>query len=180
MHKKTVFIAQAAVIAALYTVLGSFAFIPIGPFQLRFGEALTVLPFFTPAAIPGLFVGCILSNVITGCSPWDIAFGSIATLLGAVGTYLLRNSKWWFASIPPIIANTLILPPIFTLIYGDGTYWFNLFTTFVGEILACGIIGTLLVMLLKKYGKQINFRSKTEKHKTKEENQEQKKEAEQE
>ena len=110
--KKINFLTQAAMIAALYVVLtlaiNAFG-LASGAIQVRVSEALTILPYFTPAAIPGLFIGCLLSNTITGCALFDIIFGSIATLLGAVGTYLLRRHKW-LAPVSPIIANTIIVP----------------------------------------------------------------------
>ena len=100
MKKKlspTVFLAQAAMIAALYIVL-TFIANALGlanyAIQVRFSEALTILPYFTPAAIPGLFAGCLLSNILTGCMPLDVIFGSLATLVGAFGTYALRKHKW--------------------------------------------------------------------------------------
>lgn len=89
------FITQAAVIAAIYVVLVViFNYISFGPVQFRIAEALTILPYFTPAAIPGLFVGCIIANILGGAIVWDVVFGSIATLIGAIGTYLLRKHKW--------------------------------------------------------------------------------------
>ena len=88
---KVAFITQAAEIAALYVVLViMFNYCSFGPIQFRIAEALTILPYFTPAAIPGLFVGCLLSNILGGAAIWDIIFGSIATLIGAIGTYALR------------------------------------------------------------------------------------------
>lgn len=95
---------QAAMIAAVYVVLTLLANafgLANYAIQIRFSEALTILPFFTPAAVPGLFVGCILSNILTGCLPLDVVFGSLATLLGALGTYMIgrmgrtaaRNTK---------------------------------------------------------------------------------------
>ena len=102
-------IVQAAMIAALYVVL-TFIANALGlanyAIQVRFSEALTILPYFTPAAIPGLFIGCLLSNILTGCAIPDIIFGSIATLIGAVFTYKLRKFKW-LAPIPPIISNMI-------------------------------------------------------------------------
>lgn len=104
------FITQAAVIAAIYVVLVViFNYISFGPVQFRIAEALTILPYFTPAAIPGLFVGCIIANILGGAIVWDVVFGSIATLIGAIGTYLLRKHKW-LAPVPPIVANTIIVP----------------------------------------------------------------------
>ena len=116
-----------------------FAPFSYGEIQVRISEALTILPFFTPAAIPGLFVGCILANLLGGAIPLDIAFGSIATLIGAVFTYKLRNSSKWLAPVPPIVANAVLVP--FVLRYG---YSVNLpiplmmLTVGAGEIISCG------------------------------------------
>ncbi|MDE5748927.1 MAG: QueT transporter family protein, partial [Acetatifactor sp.] len=105
-NSKALFVAQAALIAALYVVLTLLAN-SLGlanyAIQLRFSEALTILPFFTPAAIPGLFLGCLISNLLTGAIVWDVVFGSIATLAGAIGTYMLRRCKW-MAPVPPVVA----------------------------------------------------------------------------
>lgn len=91
-NKGTQFLTEAAVIGAIYVVLTLlFAPLSYGEIQIRFSEALTILPFFTPAAIPGLFVGCIIANLFGGAIPVDIIFGSIATLIGAVFTYRLRS-----------------------------------------------------------------------------------------
>ncbi|MDE7224691.1 MAG: QueT transporter family protein, partial [Acetatifactor sp.] len=119
--------------------------------QLRFSEALTILPFFTPAAIPGLFLGCLISNLLTGAIIWDVIFGSLATLLGAVGTYLLRRCKW-LAPLSPIVANTLIVPPVLYFAYRfPGSIPFFMLTVGIGEILSCGILGMLLLFVLQKY-----------------------------
>ena len=107
-NKKVLFVVQAALIAAIYVVLTYFisAFnLASGAIQVRISEALTVLPYFTPAAIPGLAIGCFLSNLLTGCLPMDVLFGSLATLIGAIGSYLLRKNKW-LVPIPPIVSNT--------------------------------------------------------------------------
>ena len=153
-QKKAYFITQAAVIAALYVVLTLFinAFnLANGAIQVRISEALTILPSFTPAAIPGLFVGCLLSNFLTGAAIWDIVFGSLATLLGAIGTYLLRKQKWC-APIPPILANTIIIPFVLTYAYGlPGGIPFFMLTIGAGEILSCGILGMILLFALQKY-----------------------------
>ena len=110
MNKKVLLLCQGAMIAAIYTVMTLFinAFgLANGAIQIRISEALCILPIFTPAAIPGLFVGCLLSNVITGCAIYDIVFGSLATLVGAIGTYFLRKTKFLF-TLPPVIANGVI------------------------------------------------------------------------
>lgn len=153
-NKKAYFITQAAVIAAIYVVLtlAVNAFdLANGAIQVRISEALTILPFFTPAAIPGLFVGCLLSNFLTGAPIWDVIFGSLATLLGAAGTYMLRRQKW-LAPVPPIIANILIIPPVLHFAYGlPGGIPFFMLTVGLGEIISCGILGMLLLFLLQKY-----------------------------
>ena len=119
-NKKVVFLTQAAMIAALYVVLTFIANafgLASGAIQVRLSEALTVLPFFTPAAIPGLYVGCMLANFLTGCCVLDIFVGSLATLIGALAAYTLRKWKW-LVPLPNIIANALIVP--FVLIHGYG------------------------------------------------------------
>ena len=152
-RKKLVNFAVAAIVAAMYVVLTYLASalgLSSGVIQVRFSEALTILPVFTPAAIPGLFVGCVLSNILTGCALWDIVFGSIATLLGAVFTYLLRKHKL-LAVIPPIYANTLIVPPVLIAVYGvSDAYWFITLTVCIGEVISCGILGTALRKALEK------------------------------
>lgn len=160
MNKKALFITQAAMIAALYVVLTVFinAFgLANGAIQVRISEALTILPFFTPAAIPGLFIGCLISNIVTGCLPWDVVFGSMATLIGALGTYALRKNKF-LAPIPPILANALIVPIILIKVYAvPDVYWFLLLTVSAGEVISCGILGMILLFALNKY-KDIIFR----------------------
>ena len=120
MNKKVLYLVHGAVIAALYVVLTMLAN-ALGlanyAIQVRFSEALTILPVFTPAAIPGLFLGCIISNTMTGCMLLDIIFGSLATLIGAFGTYLLRDKNKWLAPLPPIIANTIIVPFVLAYVY---------------------------------------------------------------
>lgn len=152
-NKKILFTAQSAMIAAIYVVLTFLANafgLASGTIQIRLSEALTVLPYFTPAAIPGLFIGCLLSNILTGCCLLDIIVGSIATLIGAAGTYSLRRIKW-AAPFPPIIANTLLVP--FVLIKGYGIpspYWFLMLTVGIGEVISCAILGMVLLFVLEK------------------------------
>lgn len=153
-NKNVLFLTQAAMIAALYTVLTIFinAFnLASGAIQVRISEALTVLPYFTPAAIPGLFVGCLISNTVTGSLPWDIVFGSLATLIGAAGTYLLRRWKWT-APIPPIVANTLIIPLILSFVYKiPDTIPYLMMTVGIGEILSCGVLGMAILLALQPH-----------------------------
>lgn len=153
---------QAAIIAALYVVL-TFVANALGlashTIQVRFSEALCILPFFTPAAIPGLWIGCLIANLATGAVIWDIIFGSIATLLGAIGTYLLRRHKF-LCTLPPVIANMIIVP--FILVYGYGiprvylknvdvTIIFNAMTVGIGEVISVCVLGSILLNVLNKY-----------------------------
>lgn len=158
MKRKTLFLAQSALIAALYIALTYLAMLfglDKGVIQLRFSEALVVLPFFTPAAIPGLFVGCTLANLLTGCALWDVVFGGLATLIGAIFTYLLRGRKF-LAPIPPILANTLIIPFVLRYVYAtEGTIPFFMLTVGIGEILSCGVLGMLLLLALEKRADRI-------------------------
>lgn len=135
----------AALIAALYvilTMLSRLFGLDSGPVQLRLSEMLTVLPYFTPAAVPGLFVGCLLSNLLCGCAPWDVVFGSLATLLGALGTYALRRLPPFLSPLPPVLSNMLIVPWVLQAVYGaEQSYWFLMVTVGAGELLACGICG---------------------------------------
>lgn len=157
-NKKIMYLTQAAMIAALYVVLTQIARIfglDSHAIQLRFSEALTILPFFTPAAIPGLFIGCVLANFFAGCLPWDIVFGSLATLLGALGTYALRKYKW-LAAIPPIISNTLIIPFVLSYVYNlEGSIPYFMLTIGIGEILSCGVLGMLFLFSLEKHAKHL-------------------------
>lgn len=158
------YITKAAVIAALYVVLTLFAGafnLANGAIQVRMSEALTVLPFIMPEAVPGLFVGCLLGNIITGCLPWDIVFGSIATLIGALGTYLIGRSnfkmfnlrtKKWLAPLPPIISNTLIIPYILINVYNlNGIYPYFMLTVGVGELLSAGVLGMVVLFATMRH-----------------------------
>lgn len=156
MSKNTAFITHAAVIAAIYVVLTLiFAPISYGEVQVRISEALTILPFFTPAAIPGLFIGCLIANFLGGSIILDVIFGSIATLIGAAGTYLLRNNRW-LAPLPPIISNTIIVPLV--LRYGYGVPlpipMLMLFIA-IGEIISCYVLGEIVLSALLRYREYI-------------------------
>ncbi len=149
-NKSTLFIAQAAMIAAVYVVL-TFVFAPIsfGEIQVRISEALTILPVFTPAAVPGLFVGCLLGNMLSGAYLPDVIFGSLATLLGAIGTRALRNAFPFLAPIPPIIANALIVPFVLRYTYGVALpIPLMMLTVGVGEVISCGGLGLILYFTL--------------------------------
>ncbi len=149
----TAFLSQAAMIAAVYVVL-TYVFAPFsfGEIQVRIAEALTILPLFTPAAVPGLFIGCLTGNILGGAILPDIIFGSTATLLGALFTYHLFRDRPLLAPLPPIIANTLIVP--FVLRFGYGIALpipFMMLTVGIGEVLSCGVLGLALYFALRKY-----------------------------
>ena len=149
--KKLVFICQAAVIAALYVVLTYvFSAFASGVIQVSVSEALTILPAFTPAAIPGLVIGCLLSNTLTGCVLLDIIFGSVATLIGALGSYALRRHTW-LVPIPPIVSNMIIVPFVLRYAYGaTDAFPFMIATVGAGEIISCYLLGMILYGALKK------------------------------
>ncbi len=156
-NKKILFLTQAALIAALYvvlTLLSNALGLASMQIQVRFSEALTILPYFTPVAIPGVFVGCLMSNLLSGGALLDIVFGSLATLTAAVFTYLLRRFKW-LAPIPPILSNTLIIPFVLKYAYGIEPIWLSFITVGIGELISAGILGMLLLLTLQKYRKQI-------------------------
>ena len=150
-NKKLVVICQAAVIAALYVVLTYvFSAFASGVIQVRVSEALTILPAFTPAAIPGLVIGCLLSNTLTGCVLLDIIFGSVATLIGALGSYALRRHTW-LVPIPPIVSNMIIVPFVLRYAYGaTDAFPFMIATVGAGEIISCYLLGMILYGALKK------------------------------
>ena len=159
-NKKLLFLTQAAMIAAVYVVL-TYVFAPISfsEIQVRIAEALTILPVFTPAAIPGLFIGCLLGNIIGGALIPDVVFGSMATLIGAFFTWKLRNMHPFLAPIPPILSNTIIIPFVLKYAYLiDLPIPLMMLTVGIGEVLSCGVLGLLLYYALRSRKAQI-FRS---------------------
>ena len=152
--KRVKYITQSAMIAAIYVVLTLFisAFnLASGAIQIRISEALTVLPAFTPAAIPGLFIGCFISNLISGGLILDVIFGSLATLIGACGTYLLRKWKW-AVPIPPILSNVLIVPFVLAYVYNlPGGVPYFMATVGIGQIISCGILGMIVYGIIAKH-----------------------------
>ena len=156
---KTRLIANAGLIAALYVVLTYIANllgIASGAVQCRFSEALTILPVFTFSAVPGLFIGCFIANLISGSIAVDVIFGSVATLIGALGTYALRKKNKFLAPLPPIIANTIIMPFVIKFAYGsEGTLWYFALTVGAGEIISCGVLGMCLYFALRNKARYI-------------------------
>ena len=148
----------AAMVAALYTVMGYFANIfglDFGVVQFRFAEALTVLPFLFPAAAPGLIVGCFLTNLLSPYGPLDWLFGTLATAIAAWLT--MKMPRWYLAALPPILVNAVILPPMWAWAEVgtvDAAFWaacgFNALTFIPGEALVCYVLGTLLLTALPR------------------------------
>ena len=156
-------VTHAGLIAALYTVLtlfiGAFG-LANGAIQFRISEALCVLPFFTSAAIPGLTIGCLISNLMTGCLWQDVLFGTLATLLGAVGASLLRRVPW-LVPLPTVLANTLIIPYVLAYAYHfEGGVVYFMLTVGIGEVLSAYLCGMALLFAIKPYGHKI-FRSES-------------------
>lgn len=160
-HKTVLFLTQSAVIAALYIVftMVSAAFgLSSGVIQVRISEAMCILPAFTPAAIPGLTIGCFIANLLSGGVILDAVFGGLATLLGAVGAYLLgrvlhKNNlvKGVVLSLPNLVANTLIVPWVLYLVYqAEGTVPYFMLTVGAGELIAGTILGAALFIPLAR------------------------------
>lgn len=158
--QKVQFMAQASMIAALYTAL-TVALAPVsyGAVQFRISEALCILPYFTPAAVPGLFLGCLISNGVGAAMGTtvvlDMIFGSLATLIGAAGSYALRRNRW-LVCIPPIAANTIIIPWVLRYAYGSPDMIpYMMLTVGIGEVLAVGVLGNILLAMLSRYSGRI-------------------------
>ena len=161
MKNKTLQLTRAALIAALYVILTFLAQLfglASGVIQFRLSETLTVMPLFYKEAIPGLWVGCVLANLLTGCALWDIVFGSVATLLGALGTYYLGRKKPLLGPLFPILANMLIVPAVLQHVYGaPDSYWYLMATVGIGEIVCCGLGGMLLYRAYKAHATHIGI-----------------------
>ena len=152
---KTAFLTKSAMIAALYVLLTEIsALLGISSrvIQFRLSEMFAVLPIFTPAAIPGVFIGCMISNIITGGVFWDVIFGSLASLLGAWGAWALRKKSVYLVPVPTILANMIIVPFVLRYAYGaEGSIPFFMLTVGLGEFVCAGILGVFLAKTLKKY-----------------------------
>ena len=155
---KSLYIVHAAIIAALYVVLTALAAgfdLASGAIQVRFSECLTILPYFTPAAVPGVAIGCLISNIFFGGALPDIIFGTLATLIGAVGTYLLRKNRY-LCTIPPVLSNAIIIPFVLTYAYHiPGGIPFFMLTVGAGEVISCVILGSILISMLIPFKEQL-------------------------
>ena len=153
MKRNTLTLTRAALIAALYVILTFVAQmfgLASGVIQIRLSETLTVLPLLYKEAIPGLWIGCIIANILTGCAPWDVVFGSVATLIGAIGTYYIGRKKPILGPVFPIISNMVIVPLVLQAVYGvKESFIFLAVTVGIGEVICCGLLGWQLYKALK-------------------------------
>ena len=158
-HTRILFIVQAGVIAALYvalTHLSNLMGLASGVIQVRISEAFCILTFFTPAAIPGMTIGCFLANLTTGCLWADILLGSLASFLGALCGWLLRKISVWLVPIPTVLANAIIVPFVLKYAYGvEDAWWFMVITVSAGEIIAAYVLGMILYFSLRKAGDRV-------------------------
>ena len=138
----------SALIAAL-----TLAFQPIsyGAVQFRISEALTLLPVLFPQAVPGLTLGCLISNLFNpmGATVYDVVFGTLATLIAAVLTWRMRASIW-VRALPPVLCNAVIVGLVLTYAYGIDMLWMNMLTVGLGEAVVCYLLGVPMVRLLAK------------------------------
>lgn len=158
--KKTRLMTESALIAAVYVALVLlFKPISFGAIQFRIAEALCILPFFSLSAVPGLALGCLLGNFFSGAAMPDVLFGTLATLLAAILSYKLRDINKWLVCLPPILANAIIVPFVLQYAYGVTDGYFFLFATVgIGEILAVGVLGNILLLALEGR-KEVIFRT---------------------
>ena len=141
-----------AMIAAIYAALTlGLQAISFGPVQFRVSEALTLLPILFPQAIPGLTLGCLISNLFSplGATVYDVVFGTLATLIAAILTRRIKGSVW-VKALPPVLANGVIVGLVLTYAYGLNTLWLNMLTVAAGEAVVCYALGVPMIKLLEK------------------------------
>lgn len=152
-NKKVKMLTTSAMIAAVYLVLTMvFYLTSFLPYQIRFAEVLTVLPYFTPLAIPGLFVGCVVANIIGGNGIWDIVIGSLSTLLAAYLTYKItsnRPKRKLLAPLPPVIINAVVVGCMLSILY-EMPLFLTMLSVGGGQIVACYLLGYPLMHLIEK------------------------------
>lgn len=151
-------LSRAAIISAIYAILTiSLAPISSGLIQCRVAEALSVLPYFTFSAVPGLFIGCFLANLLTGAPIYDVVFGSLATLLASYITYVLRRRVPGFlAPLPSVVINALVIGALLTYVYDAGVcYWIAAGYVAIGQAIACFVIGLPLMSLLTRFSDKL-------------------------
>lgn len=152
-RKAVTSICYGAIIAALYVVLtwvSAIFKLDSGVIQFRISESLCILALFTPAAIPGMTIGCFLSNLIFTGNAYDMVFGALATFIGVLGVYLLRKLPY-VAPLPYVLSNAIIVPLVLQYAYGvPDAFWFLMVTVGIGEIVCALGGGILLYITLKR------------------------------
>jgi len=149
---------RGGIVAAVYALLTIFlAPISSGLVQCRVSEALCVLPYFTFSAVPGLFIGCLAANLLTGAPVWDVLFGSLATLLAAYATYAMRKrASKYLAPLPPVICNAVVVGALLVYVYGvDVSYPAAAAYVGAGELIACYALGLPLLLALERYKEKL-------------------------
>ncbi len=142
------YLARAAMIGAIYVALTLlFAPISYGMIQVRISEMLMVLPYFTAAAVPGLFVGCMIANIFGGHGMLDIAFGSLATLIAAHLVTKLENK--YLVPLPPVIVNALIVGKVLSIVL-EMPFYLTAIWVGIGQVVACYGLGLPLLLFLEK------------------------------
>lgn len=148
-----IYVAVGGLTASFYMVLTFISAVlglSSGFIQFRISEALCILPMYSVAAILGLTIGCLLSNLLVGGFIWDVVFGSLATFLGAVGTYMLRKHRW-IAPICPVIANATIIPLILVHVYGiQQAYWVIVVSITISEFLCAYVFGQFFIEIIRR------------------------------
>ncbi|MCE5236630.1 MAG: QueT transporter family protein [Clostridiaceae bacterium] len=152
-------IVRGALIGALYVLL-TLAVQPIssGLMQLRVSEALCVLPYFTPAAVPGLFIGCLTANLVMGNPLPDVVFGSLATLLSAAAACGMKRLNWskWLVPLPAVLINAAVVGYLLTYVYKMGVPWgISALYVAAGQALSCYALGMPLFLGLERFGKRL-------------------------
>lgn len=151
MGRSARYLCVAAIIAALYTALTLvFQAISFGAVQFRLSEALTLLPALMPQAIAGLSIGCLVSNLLAGSNPYDIVFGTLATILAAFITRRLRRNLW-LAAIPPVVCNAVVIGLVLTYAYGINALPMNILTVGAGQAVVCFGLGVPVTKLIEKH-----------------------------
>ena len=149
---------EAALIAAIYVILTYLCAavgMSSGAIQLRFSEALCILAIFTPAAVPGVALGCFMANLLTGCALWDIVFGTLASLIGMIGCRALKKFPY-LAPVPYALAHMVIIPCVVKIVYSvPEALPFIFLTVGIGEIISVFGFGIPLYLALKKHSSRI-------------------------
>ncbi len=148
------YIVMGAAIAAIYATL-TLVLQPISfsVYQVRVSEALSILPYFTSSAVPGLFIGCLIANLLGGAVIWDVVFGSIATLIAAAIAYFMKkhNVSKFLIPLPSVIANTIIIGLLMRYVYNfDMSLLLCMLSIFVGQAIACYVVGIPLMLAIEK------------------------------